>query len=247
MSDDIKSICEKKFIRNDGHLLDLKTKDGKPVKFTVKLSFPHTDGHEEKTDVTAGRFYSRAIRNGFQEPIYYDKMVNWIILEKLCGIILYYRPFCIVEIGAGESTKVLAEAAEWADVPLYTVDIKAEKKVNYFPKHIFAHSTSDNFMEWFDDTPAIVLIDGDHSYDTAKKEFDFFFDKLIEGGVIFLHDTYPPAEMYIRNGACNDVYLLRQELEKREDLDCLTWPYTGKWMGLTMVMKKEKERPYWGE
>lgn len=245
---DVKAICEKKFIKNDGHLLDLTTEDGIPVKFTLKLSFPHTDGHEETTDVTDGRFYSQGIRNGFQTPMYHERMMEWIILERLCEVILYYRPFCIVEIGAGESTKVFAEIAEKTDVTLYTVDIKEEKKVNYFPKHIFAHSTSDAFMEWFDDTPAIVLIDGDHSYDAAKKEFDFFFDKLIEGGVIFLHDTYPPAEMYVREGACNDVYLLRQELEKRtNEMDVLTFPYTGKWMGLTMVMKKEKERPYWGE
>lgn len=248
MTQDVKAALKKQFVKNDGHLLDLKTKAGKGVKFILKLSFPHTDGHEETSEAKTGRFYSKAIQEGFQNPLLYNKMIGWSILERLCDVILYHRPFCIVEIGAGESTKILAEVAEQANVSLYTIDIKEEKKATYFPKHTYVCSTSDEFMTWFDDTPAIVLIDADHSYEVAKREFDFFFDKLIEGGVIFLHDTYPPAEMYLQEGACVDVYKLRQELEKRTDeMDVFTWPYTSKWMGLTMVMKKEKDREYWGK
>jgi len=63
--------------------------------------------------------------------------------------------------------------------------------------------------------------------------------------VIFLHDTMPPSEEFITETACDDVYRLRQELEKRDDLDCFTWPYTASYMGLTMIIKKETDRPYW--
>ena len=183
----------------------------------------------------------------FNGPLY-EKMSGWILLRRICDIVLFYRPFCIVEIGAGESTKILAEIAEKEQVKLYSCDVKAEKKCNLFPDHIFALGSSEEFMKWFDDTPAIVLIDGDHRYDTAKMEFDFFFEKLIEGGVIFLHDTFPPGDIYLKDTACGDVYLLRQELEKRtNEMDVMTFPYTAKWMGLTMVMKKGKDRPYWGE
>jgi len=183
------------------------------------------------------------------EPIVgarYMKYAGWIILERLCDMILYFRPYCVVEIGAGESSKVLALAAERAGVTFHSVDVKPQKKAKYFHSHIYHNTTSEAFMKDFEDNPAIVLIDGDHHYEAAKKEFDFFFDKLVPGGVIFLHDTLAPAKELLAEAACGDVYKLRQELEKRTDeMDCFTWPYSADWMGLTMIIKKEKSRAYW--
>jgi hypothetical protein len=105
---------------------------------------------------------------------------------------------------------------------------------------------SNEFMKDFDDSPSLVLIDGNHSYKQAKKEFDFFFERLTPGGLIFLHDTFPAHKEYISKYGSGYVYKLRRELEKRDDLDCITFPYTAQWMGLTMVIKHDPERPYWG-
>jgi len=176
----------------------------------------------------------------------YGYMNGWILLERIVPVIMYFRPGCIVEIGAGASTIYLARIAEEFGVKLYSCD-KAERKNRiYFKDHIFVQKFSEDFIEEFDDTPSVVLIDADHSYEVASMEFNFFFDKLVPGGVIFLHDTLPPVDYYLSQEACGDVYMLRQELEKRTDeMDCFTWPYTANWCGLTMVLKKEKERPYW--
>ena len=90
------------------------------------------------------------------------------------------------------------------------------------------------------------LIDADHSYEMAKREFEFFFKKLVPGGVIFIHDTLPPHKEYLSEEACHDCYKLRQELETRNDeMDCFSWPYTAGYQGLTMVMKKDSERSFW--
>lgn len=173
---------------------------------------------------------------------------EWSILAGLVNTILYHRPFCVVELGAGESTSILAQAAERANVKFYSVDMKPWKNRIYKKNFQFYLGLIEDFMTTFDDTPAIVLIDANHDYEVVKKEFNFFFDKLVEGGVIFLHDTYPPCERMLDPISCSDVYRLRQDIEKmdKNKLDVFTWPYTAKWCGLTMVIKKEKERPFWG-
>lgn len=176
----------------------------------------------------------------------YAIMNGWILLERIVPVILYYRPNCIVEIGAGASTIYLARLAEEYNVKFYSCDKAPRKNRTYTDNHIFVQKYSHDFIEEFDDTPSVVLIDADHHYEIAKMEFDFFFDKLVPGGVIFIHDTMPPVAYYMEMTACGDVYKLRQELEQRTDeMDCFTWPYTAGWCGLTMVIKKEKDRPYW--
>ncbi len=175
----------------------------------------------------------------------FQEMNGWILLKALVPIILFYRPYCIVEIGAGASTTYFAREAEKYGVKLYSCDKSPRKNVVLFKDHIFVQKFSKDFIEEFDDTPSIVLIDADHAYEVAKMEFEFFFEKLVPGGVIFLHDTMPPSADFLESTACHDVYKLRQDLEKRDDLDCFTWPYTAGFCGLTMVIKKEEGRPFW--
>jgi len=179
---------------------------------------------------------------------YDNHMQNWSILDALLPSILYHRDGCLVEIGVGNSTFFMCKHAHEFDRKLYSCDINSSKLKKLASNHEVYLMPSEDFIEDFDKNPAVVLIDADHSYKTAKMEFDFFFDKLVDGGVIFIHDTYPPEEELVDEPrACGDVYKLRQELEKRDDMDVFTWPYGGMWMGLTMVIKKEKDRPRWGE
>jgi predicted O-methyltransferase YrrM len=204
------------------------------------------DGEKVNVPLLGERFkYSGISKDDIMPTMKFQIMNGWQILEKLVPIILYFNTNCIVEIGAGSSTIYLARVAEEFGVKLYSCDKSPRKNNVYFKDHIFEQVMSENFMKTFDDTPAVVLIDADHSYEAAKKEFDFFIEKLVVGGVIFLHDTMPPAEEYLTETACGDVYLLRQELEQRQDIDCFTWPYTAGFMGLTMCIKKDPEARYW--
>lgn len=175
---------------------------------------------------------------------------GWELMDRLAEFILYFRPFCIVEIGAGSSTLHLARIAEPLGVKMYSVDKSPRKEKEYYPDHTFYNMMSSDFMKQFDDTPAIVLIDANHSYEAAKKEFEFFFEKLVLGGVIFLHDTFPPHEWFLRKTACHDVWKLRKELEsgsRAHEMDVFTWPFGFGYMGLTMVIKKDPGRPEWGK
>jgi len=171
---------------------------------------------------------------------------GWVIMDRLAEVILTHRRECIVEIGMGASTAILAKHAKIAKVKLYSCDNNPRKTGKpLFNGHTIYKGKSFDFIKTFKDTTALVLIDACHAYGVAKLEFDFFFTRLLEGGVIFLHDTAPPTEALLDPKGCHDVYRLRQDLEKRTDLDCFTWPYTALNMGLTMVIKKEKDPPYW--
>ena len=216
-------------------------------KVVIQNTVLKADGTLANVLLLGNRFNYMGLTVGKPSEKYFE-MDGWSLLGAIVPIILFFRPHCIVEIGAGESTPVLAKIAESYGVKLYSCDKSPRKNKVYFKDHIFVQKLSVDFIKEFDDIPAVVLIDADHSYETAKMEFDFFFDKLIPGGVIFLHDTLPPDESYVNPSACHDVYKLRQELEQRTDeMDCFTWPYTAGWCGLTMILKKEKDRPYWEE
>lgn len=208
---------------------DIERADG--TKISVPFIGPRFDHYDIDKDVFSMRF---------------QKINGWSILEALVPIIVYHRPYPIVEIGAGSSTFYLARVAEQFHVKLYSCDKSPRKNKVYFKDHIFVQKFSGDFMAEFTDWPvSVVLIDADHRYEVAKMEFDFFYDKLIPGGVIFLHDTMPPAEEYLTDTACSDVYRLRQELEKRDNLECITYPYTAGFMGLTQIIKKDPNYRYW--
>ena len=216
----------------------------------IKMIYTRMDNegnivNSEEVYYSGSRFYSKDYPNYTASQELYGE---WSVLASLSSVILYHRPFCVVELGAGDSTHILAQAAERFNVDFYSVDVKPSKKISCKGKYTFYLGDIKDFMKSFNDTPAIVLIDANHEYDIAKEEFRFFFEKLVEGGVIFLHDTYPPHERALANDACSDVFRLRKDIEKMDKnlLDVFTWPYTAKWSGLTMVIKKEKERPFWG-
>ena len=104
-------------------------------------------------------------------------------------------------------------------------------------------------MDQFDDTPALVLIDGNHMAGVVRQEAHFFIERLATGGVIFMHDTMPPEGGYERKlkqkNKEMDTYKVRQELEKLPYIEVFTWPYSSGGCGLTMVLKKDMERKFY--
>jgi hypothetical protein len=173
---------------------------------------------------------------------------SWIILDRLADIILTYVGGCIVEIGIGLSTPILANHARNLGIRHYAVDTdkKKCKRASKRPdmKHdnlIVYNGRSLDFITEFDDSPGLVLIDGCHRSDIVIKESIFFIDRMLPGGVIFLHDTYLCKEWvddHVRHGKYSNTYEARWELEKRKDVWCLTFPYSALGCGLTLVLKK---------
>ena len=179
------------------------------------------------------------------------KIEDWIILERLSEIILKNVDGHIVEIGMGASSFILNKLAVELNRTHYCCDISKRKgkwveKGEDLKNTMFYRGRSIDWIKNFPDVPlALVFLDGEHVYNTVIQEFNFFLTRLVSGGVIFLHDTYPLKEWVQPKGKyCGDVYKVRQELELRKDIQIFTWPYTAINCGLTMVMKK-LEKPFY--
>jgi len=179
---------------------------------------------------------------------------TWDIMDALVPKILKYQPGDIVEVGMGESSQIFADHAYQKNTMLYSCDIQMGGMFKVFNEKLFENhicyiGRSEDFIKEYDGFPSIVFLDGEHRYEAVKREVGFFLPRLLSGGVMFLHDTYPPHERHIepddRGWSPGDVYKVRQELERNPEVDVFTWPYSAQNMGLTMVMKHQKDRPYW--
>jgi len=169
---------------------------------------------------------------------------TWIVLDSLADLILENVDGCIVDIGIGKSTKILAEYAVKYKRKHYSCDLDEELR-KWYPlhkNHILFIGKDREFIEQFDmsESPSIVFLDGGHSYDEVTRQSTFFLSIIKPGAIMFIHDTYPPKDKY-------EVWKVRQKLEKREDLQVFTWTYENQaqnW-GLTMLTKKDPGAPYY--
>lgn len=178
---------------------------------------------------------------------------DWAIVDALVPIVLSNIQGCIVEIGLGNSTLMLAKHAKNFNRKHYGCDVR--KSVCSFARDtvdyqglILYNCKSVSFIKEFDDIPAIVFLDGNHRYATVKTETEFFLNKLAYGGMIFLHDTYLCKrwhDRYEAKGKESDTYKIRQDLEKNELVYVMTFPYTAAYCGLTIVLKKDANREYY--
>jgi predicted O-methyltransferase YrrM len=131
----------------------------------------------------------------------------------------------IVEIGAykGRSTWYLARGLEDAGSPYRVISIDPheahEQRAAYFetldrhglrarvePRVAFSHDVRDEVAGPL----GMVWIDGDHSYEAVRQDFDDWFPKLAAGGWYAMHDTVGAHPGTTR--------LARELLARRDDL-----------------------------
>lgn len=91
-------------------------------------------------------------------------------------------------------------------------DIKLQNKVSV---DIMAHThrptymmTTDEYFQNHKDKFDIIFIDADHSAKQVLKDFNNSVDCLNKGGIIFLHDMYPPKIEDTHPLKCDDSYKL---------------------------------------
>lgn len=166
----------------------------------------------------------------------------WVILDRLAEVILKDTPGCIVDIGMGKSTNVLAKYARQFGRLQLSCDMssKITKQFGWglHTTHLIFEEDSLEFLKIFARlhvTPALVFLDDVHTYDHVRQEVYFFLKKLANGGVIFIHDTFLPRHVERKKGF--NVHLLREELDRNPYLWTFTWTHPGQAQGcgLTMV------------
>ncbi len=170
--------------------------------------------------------------------------MNWPIIDALAPFFFKNYKGCIIEIGAGKSTIVLNKLAVKFKRKLYSCDMIDKIKEDLSQYHMRVIKKSFEFMEEFNDTPMFVLLDGSHKYEDVKEEFYFFYKRLVPGGVILMHDTIPPSELFLHNSRCGDAYKLRLEIEKNPNIDIVSFQYPMTIVGQSMVIKRNRKNDY---
>jgi hypothetical protein len=175
---------------------------------------------------------------------------RWGLLSVLSDYVLYYTEGDILEIGCGESSIILSKLAEKYNRICYHCEFSKSGVQNmkntkgYFGKNskVF-NMKSDEFFSSLKNADigytklALAFIDGDHSYSQVQKDFYNTFEYVVKDGYIFLHDTYPPNESWTSLNRCGTVYKLREDLEKRSDIEIFTFTKSAFDVGLTMLQK----------
>lgn len=118
----------------------------------------------------------------------------------------------MIEIGSymGESTQIFASSQgfnhiiaidpldgyeEFSEMFKYdwkTVEKEFKINTRYFDNITLLKDYSYNVVDTIEDNSQhLVYIDGDHSYDSVKKDIELFLPKIKEGGIIAGHDFTP--------------------------------------------------------
>tara|TARA_Y100000310_G_scaffold327695_1_gene394458 strand:+ start:4345 stop:4908 length:564 start_codon:yes stop_codon:yes gene_type:complete len=177
------------------------------------------------------------------------RCTEWRVVDALAPLILDTVEGCVVDIGMGYTTWLLLKHSKAFNRKHYSCDkheARADpviyKEVTH-ENHIIHHMRSDNFMKTFDEPAAIVLLDGCHHLGVVTAEAEFFIPKLSPGGVMFMHDTAISESSHDKKAAKGrfpDTYKVRYMLEKRDDIDIITWRYG---CGISVVYKKDPDLP----
>ena len=135
-----------------------------------------------------------------------DELPGWLTAEE--GETLYrLAKACtgrgvIVEIGSwrGKSTTCLGLGSKAGHgVPVFAVDPHAEHTFGDFSRNMEEAGLTDlvtpvpgrsqELAEGFDEPIELLFIDGAHQYDLVNEDFDRWVPKVVEGGVVAMHDT----------------------------------------------------------
>lgn len=230
-------------------------------KYSKQYEFPEHEVGEWSIDwlQTCYKVEFERIISTLYDNLSYSKELGFRS-TGLVGIIgeiaMYVHPNGhILEIGVGTSSLFLTALAKKYKCKVFHNDMDINKLMNSIgtKRHIASDNnafwcTSDEFFRENTLPPiSFAFIDGGHEYEQAKRDFWNTEQYVVEDGYILLHDTYtPPEKDWIQNNLCWDCYRLRQDLEKDNRFDCLSFALPGQ-IGFTLVRKKPKVLTYFQE
>ena len=115
-------------------------------------------------------------------------------------------------------------------------DLRINKNIGEF--HL---STTQDFLQNFNEMVDVIFIDADHSFESVKEDFELSLKLLNEFGIIILHDTDPISEKYLDKGYCGDSYRMLDWLsENHSEMSVITLPISE--AGLTIIKRSSDRR-----
>jgi predicted O-methyltransferase YrrM len=116
------------------------------------------------------------------------------------------------------------------------IDFRKNKNIGEFHQ-----TTTQNFLNNFNEIVDVIFIDADHSFEAVKLDFKASLKNLNEFGIIILHDTDPISEKYIARENCEDSYKIIDWLKTEyPEMDDFTFPISE--AGLTIVKRSNDRR-----
>jgi len=160
------------------------------------------------------------------------------LIEHFASIL---RPDAYLELGIYKA-ETISKVSKFAKQAI-GVDIIKPQDINGFT---FYHMSTDTFFckielgEIIIPTLDMVFIDACHSHEQSLKDFNNVFKYVSEGGLIFLHDTYPKDEALTNQGYCGDVYRTAWKIRMKKKTRCeiVTIPASP---GMSIVRKSSKQ------
>lgn len=95
----------------------------------------------------------------------------------------------------------------------YTVDLKTPDLIQGHP-NAFQLSTDEFFATTELTDFDLIFIDANHDAEQVLKDYNSSVSRLASGGVIILHDCYPPTEEYCEPRFCSDSYKILEALAR---------------------------------
>lgn len=175
---------------------------------------------------------------------------EWDILKSIAPIFLSMSSGCLIDMGMGRTTEILAEVSAAFNVNHYSVDSDHWICERYSPvhsKHTIYHGKTVAFLEQLKEPISFIFSDANHRYKYMQYEAPMVLEKLAPYGCYCIHDTTPMEGHYERKLQRkqheNDTYKIRLDLERLGvAYEVFTWPLG---CGLTMVMKKKMDVPFY--
>jgi len=159
------------------------------------------------------------------------------------------QPYRYLEVGIGDCGTLNLMAPSFAISDAVDVNSAALANIRYSEGNSIRahHMSSDEFAEsvlvdpsmYFD----VVFIDGDHSFDQVVRDFESVVPKVRPGGLVFLHNTYPPTIDHTHClSACGDAQRITSLLRSRyvHSFEVITLPPH---CGLTIARKIDRSYP----
>ena len=131
-------------------------------------------------------------------------VVIWSIAKGLKGS-GGLKNYLELGIKKGSNFNKIAPFAEKA----YAVDIQESsyRRIKDNKNLIWYCGTSQSFLSSYEGEPFdLIFIDADHSHKSSLEDFKLASKVLREGGIILLHDVYPPGDEFISREYCGDTY-----------------------------------------
>jgi hypothetical protein len=143
----------------------------------------------------------------------------------------YSRP-TYVEIGVfrGDCLAAVIPVAEQA----HGVDVRFDRLACDVRGARLWATTSDDFFARYDGpAPDVIFVDGDHSYEQARKDTLNALELLADHGCLFLHDSWPVFHA-ATDATCGEVHRVVAELKQDPALEVAT---IRRWPGLSLVTR----------